>query len=266
MRHAVPASLIALAISSLAIAQPARQVQQRPPIQGIGTQLGPTPDLRVTRILVNQVDCNDSLCLRVQVDMHNGGEGTKGPVDVRVSYRIGSGSQWTYLETFHFASQAHNHDTGAAKRFAFRNSGLYCFRAEIDPENKVQPAAATKSLESQCKQYVAGIADPAPYSLTIRNCTNACTGFLRIKNLGDGKLSGTIKWALECSVNGRPFKKDRDRQDQFTLGPGEVSSQEYWVYEVTNPQTVTCRVTIYPTMRERTTVNNTITSDLWRKQ
>jgi hypothetical protein len=257
-------SVAVASVASLALAQPTVRVQQ-PARQGIAQVLGPQPDLRVTRLLFSQVDCNDSLCLKVQVDLHNGGEATNGPVDVRLSYRMGSGSQWTFLQTFHFAPQAHNHDTGASKRFAFKESGLYCFRAEIDPENKVQAPSPTKSRDSECKQYTAGIADPAPYSLTIRNCTNACTGFLRIQNVGDGKLSGTIKWALECSVNGKPFKKDRDRQDQYTLGPGQVSSQEYWVYEVSNPQTVTCRVTIYPTMRERTTINNTITSDLWRK-
>ncbi len=264
MRRLLTISVAAASVASLALAQPAQRVQQ-PAAQGIARLLGPQPDLRVTRLLFNQVDCNDSLCLRVQVDMHNGGEATKGPVDVRLSYRMGSSSQWTFLETFHFAPQAHNHDTGASKRFAFKESGAYCFRAEIDPENKVQAASPTKSLDSECKPYVAGIADPAPYSLTIRNCTNGCSGFLRIKNLGDGKLAGTIKWALECSLNGKPFHKDRDRQDQFALGPGEVSGQRYWVIDANYPQTATCRVTIFPTMRERATINNTITSDLWRK-
>ncbi len=263
--HPVVLAIAVLLLTAPTFAQTPRPVQQRPAIERATPFLGPVPDLRVTRVVFNNVDCNDSLCLRVEVDIRNSGEATRGPVDVRLSYRAKSGAPWKQLETFHFAAQAHNHDTGAAKRFAFQESGDYCFLAEIDPENKVQPAAPTKSRASECHHYDAGIPDPTPASLTIRNCTNGCSGFMRIRNAGDGKLAGSIKWVLECSVDGKVFRKDRDRQGQFTLGPGEVSGDQYWVYDAANAQTFRCRVTIYPTMRERTTINNSLTSDLWRK-
>ncbi len=266
MRCLAVVSLAGLTVTAPALAQPTTRVEPRPPIQGIAVQPAPQPDLRVTRLVFFQVDCNDSLCLKVAMDMHNSGEPTNGQVDVRISYRIAPAVQWTPLETFHFAPQAHNHDTGASKRFSFQQSGSYCFRADIDPDNKVQRASPTKTRETQCQQYVAGIPDPTPIVLSLKSFSNAFGGVYRIQNVGDGRLNGAIKVAIDCSVNGKPYEKGPNYTIQFTISPSEYA-ERHWTFDhdPKGVQTLQCRMTITPSFRERTATNNSITSDLWRK-
>ncbi len=270
-------AMLSIAIALPAFAQagqqlPAQQLQNRP-VQGVAPPLGPAPDLRVTRVLVNKVECPDSLCLGVHIEMRNYGEGTKGPVDVRLSYKTAPAAPWTPLETFRFAPQAHNHDTGAGKRFSFRATGDYCFLAEIDPENKVQPAAATKARGSDCQHYEAGIPDPVARGIRIARCqhdnTNAshCFGELEVQNVGDGKLDGNIKVEFKCAANGGHFEKlESGFEPRYRMDPNDLSSRP-WVVTVKSKdvQTLRCTATLYPSMRERSSANNSITSDLWRK-
>jgi|WetSurMetagenome_2_1015567.scaffolds.fasta_scaffold265916_2 hypothetical protein len=265
--------LAALSVAAAALAQTVQEVHVRPPVQSTAALLGPAPDLRVTRFLVTKVECNEPLCLKVHVEMRNFGEGTKGQVEVRLSYKTKYENPWAQLETFHFAPQAHNHDTAAGKLFSFRESGDYCFLAEIDPENKVQPAAATKTAHADCRHYDAGIPDPALLEVKVSRCqhdnTDAshCFGTRILKNAGDGKLDGTIKFVMDCSTNGKSFKKCGEWNEKVVCSAGERGSGLGWVVVIGSKdvQTLRCRLTLYPTMRERSSANNSITSDLWRK-
>lgn len=266
MRYFAVVPITAVLLTATVLAQAPLRVEQQQRIQKVFATPTPGPDLRVTRLSVFRIDCNDSLCLKVAMDMHNSGEATKGNVDVRISYHVGSTAAWTPLETFHFAPQAHNHDTGAAKWFPFKESGSYCFRADIDPENKVQAAATTKSTQAPCQQYVAGIPDPSPTLMTIKPFSNAFGGVYRIQNLGDAKLDGSIRVVLECAENGKPYKKYYDYDIAFKLDPGSTA-EKHWNIDADPPkvQTIQCRTTITPHFRERTKINNTITSDFWRR-
>lgn len=272
-RRLVAVSIAVVSIAAPALAQPTRQVQERPPVQGIAALLGPAPDLRVTRVLVSKVECNEPLCLRVRVEIRNLGEGTKGPIDVRLSYKTKYEAPWTQLETFHFAAQAHNHDTAAGKLFSFRESGDYCFLAEIDPGNVAQPAAATKSRASDCQHYEAGIPDPTARRIRVSRCqhdninASHCFGDLEVQNVGDGKLDGTIKVEFECAANGQSFRKLVSGFDtHYKLQPNEISNRG-WVVTVDSKDvgTLRCRATLTPGFRERSSANNTVTSDLWHK-
>ncbi|MDD5564805.1 MAG: hypothetical protein PHQ91_13910 [Thermoanaerobaculaceae bacterium] len=262
-----------LSIAQLALAQTALQVRERPPVQGIAPLFGPAPDLRVTRVLVSKVECNEPLCLRVRVEIRNLGEGTKGPIDVRLSYKTKYEAPWMQLETFHFAAQAHNHDTAVQKLFSFRESGDYCFLAEIDPGNVAQPAAVTKSRASDCQHYDAGIPDPAARRIRVSRCqhdninASHCFGDLEVQNVGDGKLDGTIKVEFECAANGQSFRKLVSGFDtHYKLQPNEISNRG-WVVTVDSKdvETLRCRATLTPSFRERSSANNAIGSDLWHK-
>ncbi|MBI4917896.1 MAG: hypothetical protein HY825_18810 [Acidobacteria bacterium] len=272
-RGLVVVSIAVVSITAPALAQTTRQVQKRPPLQGIPALLGPAPDLRVTRVLVSKVECNEPLCLRVRVEIRNLGEGTKGPIDVRLSYKTKYEAPWTQLETFHFAAQAHNHDTAAGKLFSFRESGDYCFLAEIDPGNIAQPAAVTKSRVSDCQHYDAGIPDPVARRIRVSRCqhdnidASHCFGDLEVQNVGDGKLDGSINVEFQCSANGQSFRKLVSGFDtHYRLQPNELSNRG-WVVEVNskNVETLRCRATLTPGFRERSSANNTVTSDLWHK-
>jgi hypothetical protein len=167
------------------------------------------PDLKVTELTaVRQTTMAVPLRIEIHIHIKNTGTAT-GAVHfvTRLFYRLHSNDAWQKL--YDWSSGAMGSNGGAAynRTFDFTEGGTYYFKAEVDADKEVAESSEGNNTKTLTKTYQAGTPDLTVNNLNASKLSTSASGSVSvkvewdIKNIGDGKASGSFVTVLYVSKN-----------------------------------------------------------------
>ena len=186
----------------------------------------PRPDLRCAQLTAERVQTTEvPLRVRVFLKVLNFGPGNSESFSARLSYRKGPSGPWVTVRDYALPFSPPNGGAEWHTLVDLSEGGSYTFKVEVDPEHRVTESNEGNNTKTVTKTFQGGTADltVADVSAQITRTTSSGTVYTKVtwdvKNIGDGKATGSFVTVIRVSKNNGSFA-ELARYTRSNLQPG----------------------------------------------